>query len=147
MAFQFEPAKPEDDDTPKFFPADTETRRLAEKFAPTNPLRASVEAKRAIEEAMWREPHEPERPKVPDVSGTLVARKKVHGEFANDARTAQGLKHVMRDGVNWDDLTFVQKEALEHIQTRIARILSGDPNHPDHWHDIQGFARLVEERL
>ena len=53
----------------------------------------------------------------------------------------------MRDTANWEALTEVQHEALEHIATKIARILSGDPNHADHWNDIQGYARLVEERL
>src|SRR5690606_10084595 len=30
---------------------------------------------------------------------------------------------------------------------KIARILIGDPNYADNWHDIQGYAKLVEERL
>jgi hypothetical protein len=41
----------------------------------------------------------------------------------------------------------VQREALEGVFTKIARILSGDPNHKDHWSDIAGGAHLVEERL
>ena len=33
------------------------------------------------------------------------------------------------------------------IVHKIARILAGDPNHADHWHDIAGYAILVEERI
>jgi hypothetical protein len=53
----------------------------------------------------------------------------------------------MRATKNWDVLDHVKREALEHIATKIGRILSGDPNHRDHWEDIQGYARLVEDRL
>ena len=40
-----------------------------------------------------------------------------------------------------------QREGLKAILQKIARILNGDPNYADNWHDIQGYARLVEERL
>ena len=33
------------------------------------------------------------------------------------------------------------------MQTKVARILSGDFTHPDHWVDLQGYPRLVETRL
>ena len=33
------------------------------------------------------------------------------------------------------------------IQHKIARVLNGDPNYPDNWHDIAGYARLVEREL
>jgi hypothetical protein len=36
-------------------------------------------------------------------------------------------------------------EALEMICTKIARILSGNPNDPDHWKDIAGYAELGGE--
>ena len=37
-----------------------------------------------------------------------------------------------------------QREALGQITFKIARILSGDPNHPDHWDDIAGYALLAK---
>ena len=36
---------------------------------------------------------------------------------------------------------------LGTIADKIGRILSGDPNYADNWHDIQGYAKLVEDRL
>lgn len=85
---------------------------------------------------------------------TLNARQKRYGEFTDNARIAQNLKDIMRlsdsenDGEGgWSKLTPDQKEALDMIQTKISRLLTGDPNYPDNWHDIQGFAKLVENRL
>ena len=40
-----------------------------------------------------------------------------------------------------------QAEALDMIAHKIARILNGDPNHHDHWHDIAGYATLIADRL
>lgn len=136
------PATLNDDDNSSLFP-ETETRRLAERYAPKRgPV--AVEGVRAIEQALRQEP---ERPLFKSLRATLDDRNKTHGEFTNDAQTAQRLKAVMRDTVKWSALTDVQCEALEHIATKIGRILSGDPNYRDHWNDLQGYARLVEERL
>lgn len=82
-----------------------------------------------------------------DINDTLKARNGVHGDFAEDAHHAQQFKHIMHVSPNWAALTYVQREALEHIATKIGRILVGDPNHPDHWEDIQGYAKLVEQSL
>jgi hypothetical protein len=82
-----------------------------------------------------------------EIDALLTERGGVHGDFTVGATTAQALKAVMRDTPNWTSLTTVQMEALEHIATKIARILSGNPNHKDHYSDIQGYARLVELRL
>jgi hypothetical protein len=40
-----------------------------------------------------------------------------------------------------------QREALDMIAHKIGRILNGDPNYADSWHDLEGYARLVEQRL
>lgn len=83
-----------------------------------------------------------------DVDSVLAERGKVHGDFDEPCRIAQGLKAVIRDGVNCkqDRLTDVQKEAIDMIAHKLARILSGDPNHVDHWVDIAGYAQLVAQR-
>jgi hypothetical protein len=83
----------------------------------------------------------------PPLNDTLIARNVVHGDFTDDADMAQRLKNLMRTGKNWTRLKPCQAEALEQIQTKVARILAGDPDYPDHWRDLQGYPRLVEERL
>ena len=82
-----------------------------------------------------------------DVGAILAERKKVHGDFTDDATLAQAFKHIARKSRNWETLSAVQREALEMDFTKTARILSGDPNHKDHWDDKSGYARLVSERL
>jgi hypothetical protein len=53
---------------------------------------------------------------------------------------------VMTDGTNYQALTPDKKQALDVIADKIARILSGDPEYKDNWHDIQGYAKLAEDR-
>jgi hypothetical protein len=44
-------------------------------------------------------------------------------------------------------LSAMQREALDMIAHKIARILNGNPDVHDHWHDIVGYASLVAENL
>lgn len=81
------------------------------------------------------------------VDNTLAERGKTYGEFHEQARITQELKHAMRRSQNWAGLTHEASEALEMIASKIARILNGDPNYIDSWHDIVGYARLIEKRL
>jgi len=53
----------------------------------------------------------------------------------------------MRAPPGWNRLPAMHKQALTVIADKIARMLSGDPNYADNWHDIQGYAKLVEDRL
>lgn len=82
-----------------------------------------------------------------NVQETLQARQGTHGSFRDNAGVSRTLKHVMRQLPGWPGLTDVQQEALEVIQTKIARILTGDPNLIDHWRDVIGYASLVVEDL
>ncbi len=84
---------------------------------------------------------------MPDLQTTLEQRSKTHGEYSIQAGVAQRLKADMADSPNWEGLSSVQRESLEMIAHKIARILVGDPNHGDSWHDIAGYAKLVEDRL
>jgi hypothetical protein len=80
------------------------------------------------------------------VEQTLAERGKRYGDFADHAKIAQNIKRgMMCPGM--DNLPDMHRQALEVIADKIARILSGDPNYADNWHDIQGYAKLVEDRL
>ena len=84
-----------------------------------------------------------------DINKTLEDRKKTHGDFERHASISQRLCYVMRDVdmAIWYKLASDQREALEMIQHKIARILNGNPDTHDHWHDIAGYATLVANRL
>ena len=84
---------------------------------------------------------------MPDIKTTLAARQSTHGSFKESAVTVQRLKTVMRAAPNWELLSGSQKEALEMIQHKIGRILHGDPNFHDNWHDIIGYTKLIEDQL
>ena len=94
------------------------------------------------------------------IENTLAERGNRYGDFTDHARLCQDLKDVMTTFAvvqntphsvaahfPWGDLPATHKQALEVIADKIARILSGDPNYADNWHDIQGYAKLVEDRL
>lgn len=88
------------------------------------------------------------------VEQTLAERGNRYGDFTDHAKVAQLLQDTMRHHCNagakygsWVQLSAVQRQALTVIADKIARILSGDPNYADNWHDIQGYAKLVEDRL
>jgi len=87
------------------------------------------------------------------ISATLSERGKRYGRFFNHAMITQHLKDVIfqyaskhrADGSPW--LAPDQQEALDMICHKIGRILNGDPDYDDSWHDIAGYAQLVADRL
>lgn len=83
-----------------------------------------------------------------DIVEILSQRRQVYGPFLRQAQIACDLKGIMWSYTAWvEQLAPDQREALEMIQVKVARILNGDPNHADNWRDIEGYARLVADRL
>lgn len=83
-----------------------------------------------------------------NVAQTLAERGPRHGpSYLVQSSVAVAIKEALARGVNWASLAADQREALEMQAVKMARIVSGDPNFPDHWHDIGGYAKLVEDRL
>ena len=76
-------------------------------------------------------------------SALLATRENTHGSYANTADLAQQLKFCLQQSRNWSRLSAVQKESLELICTKLARIGSGRHSEQDHWADIAGYAELV----
>ena len=81
------------------------------------------------------------------IDKTLDERGQRYGEFAGHADVTQRLKRAMGQHPGWRKLADDQREALEMTAHKIGRILNGDPNYIDSWHDIIGYVRLVEQRL
>lgn len=82
-----------------------------------------------------------------EIDHTLDERALRYGTFEGHARITQNIKNVLRDSRNYDLLDNDQAEALDMIAHKIGRILNGDPNYHDSWHDIVGYAKLVADRL
>jgi len=81
------------------------------------------------------------------IEDTLEERGNRYGDFYEHARITQNIKIAMVDSPNWDKISPAMKEALEMIAHKIGRILNGDPNYKDSWHDIIGYTRLIEKDL
>ena len=79
-----------------------------------------------------------------DVTETLGLRENRYGEFRNVSATSQWLKDIMRGGASWKGMEPFMQESLDLIANKLARIVNGDPFYDDSWHDIGGYAKLVE---
>lgn len=82
-----------------------------------------------------------------DIQSTLEERGSRYGTFIDNACVAQDLKQVLREAWDEDNITSIHKEALEMICHKMARIVNGDPNYIDSWHDIAGYATLVVDTI
>jgi Tfp pilus assembly protein PilF len=81
------------------------------------------------------------------IDKTLKERGERYGAFSSHAALSQAFKDVAKTGDSYELLSASQLEALEMIFHKIARILNGDPDYPDSWHDVAGYASLVEKEL
>jgi len=86
---------------------------------------------------------------VTDIGDVLKERGNRYGQFTDHAALSQKLKAVMmmHDADKYDKMAPDQREALEMIAHKQARILNGDPDYADSWRDIAGYATLVADRL
>lgn len=81
------------------------------------------------------------------ISDTLTARHNTHGDFHQNAVISQEVKELFRRCPGWSTMSMIQREALDVICLKLSRILSGNSNFADHWHDIAGYATLAENEL
>ena len=81
-----------------------------------------------------------------DIQNTLEERGNRYGTFEDNAALCQELKDAIHARMD-DTFTAVHKEALDMICHKIARIVNGDPDSIDSWHDISGYATLVVDHL
>lgn len=75
----------------------------------------------------------------------LAERSATHGDFSENARIAQCIKEIMRSSSGWRRIGPQGRESLEMIAHKIARIIAGNANFPDHWDDIAGYAKLSSD--
>lgn len=77
----------------------------------------------------------------------LKERGSRYGEFVSNAKFTHFVKEEMRRSPSWQKMYADQREALDMIAHKMARILNGDPDYADSWVDIAGYATLVANRL
>lgn len=84
-----------------------------------------------------------------NIADTLNERGTRYGEFVSHAEVTQSLKRVVFSALHdrAKSLAADQQEALDMICHKIGRIINGDADYADSWHDIAGYAKLVDDRL
>ena len=83
------------------------------------------------------------------IEATLAERQAQYGCFEDVAFVTENimatLSKVRSNGLT--DLPHPHRMALYMIASKMARIVNGDFNHKDSWHDIGGYSKLVEDLL
>lgn len=82
-----------------------------------------------------------------EVAETLQERGSQYGRFEDQALVEHRIKVALMSGPNWWLLAPDQRAALEMIAVKASRILTGNKDYADNWHDIAGYASLVDNRL
>lgn len=78
------------------------------------------------------------------VEAVLEQRGQKYGDYGYMATCAQRIKEAMGPRAH---MSAVQRESLDVIATKIARLCCGDSNDRDSWLDIEGYAKLARDRL
>lgn len=80
------------------------------------------------------------------VDATLAERQAQYGSFEDVALVTENIMSILAqvrvNGLN--DLPNTHRMALYMIASKMARIVNGDFNHLDSWHDIGGYSKLIE---
>lgn len=77
------------------------------------------------------------------IQQTIAERGKQYGSFDDVATVSQRLKGILHSANPSIKLDAVQREAVDMICTKLARICAGvDPSYDDNWRDIAGYAVL-----
>ena len=84
---------------------------------------------------------------VQSIGSTLEERGTKYGAFSCNADISQKIKDILRASPSWCTLSYDKREAMEMIAHKLARILNGDPEYVDSWHDISGYATLIVNDL
>ena len=79
------------------------------------------------------------------IEETLEERGRQHGQFRSHATIESTLVDVLNE--HGQDLTDIQKVGLRMIFHKATRILNEGHSHIDTWHDIAGYASLVEREM
>lgn len=80
------------------------------------------------------------------VDATLAERQSTYGNFEDVAFVTENIMSVLGQvRVNGlSELPNTHRMALYMIASKMARIVNGDFNHLDSWHDIGGYSKLIE---
>lgn len=80
------------------------------------------------------------------VENTLKERGARYGSFEEHATIAQAIQDAFRVyPEKWNRLPPVVKQGFTTLADKFARAINGDPMYDDNYHDIGGYAKLMED--
>lgn len=82
-----------------------------------------------------------------ELQETLKQRGSVHGDFWQSAVTRDAMMQAAERTPNYNNMEPAQRRSISMIIEKMARILYGDADCADHWHDIAGYATLIDNKL
>ena len=81
------------------------------------------------------------------IEETLKTRGNVHGNFVTSAVFKDTVNHLVSLTPNYDRMGHACRQAMFMIVEKMGRILYGEPIFADHWHDISGYAKLIDDAI
>lgn len=81
------------------------------------------------------------------IEETLKTRGNVHGNFVTSAVFKDRVRSLISLTPNYDCMGPACRQAMFMIVEKMGRILYGNPVFADHWHDISGYAKLVDDAI
>lgn len=82
---------------------------------------------------------------LPEVEKTLKERQSQYGCYEDVAYATQSMIDILCNNTGYKSMSKPHKESIHMILSKIARLSCGDQNHKDSWHDISGYAQLIEK--
>lgn len=79
------------------------------------------------------------------ITKILNERGDTYGDYAEMASMSQTIIDAIVQGSAL--LNPAQRESMEMIAVKMARIACGDPDHVDSWDDIAGYATLISNLI
>ena len=84
-----------------------------------------------------------------NIDATLAERQSQYGSFEDVAFVTENIMSTLAKARSngLQDLPHTHRMALYMIASKMARIVNGDFNHLDSWHDIGGYSKLIEDLI
>jgi len=82
-----------------------------------------------------------------NVDETLADRETTHGDYVPQAEAAVRMVDCLNRTEGWTNTPKWMQYSIMMICMKLARIVYGNCRVADHWHDIQGYAKLVSNEI
>lgn len=97
-------------------------------------------------EILWQRESKSEVVELKGVDSTLAERQAQYGSYEDVSFVTENIISVLKR-CNYDEMPNPHKMAMYMIASKMARLVSGDCNHLDSWHDIGGYSKLIENLI